>query len=84
MPLASDPNAVDYQYPAYILTLVDEWGSGYAVLLQGFGGPADDGRVRDMLAGLTSQNRVNWSSCRKVDRATEQSAIFEQLPPELP
>lgn len=82
MSLASDPNVVDYKYPTYILNLVDQWGSGYSVLVQGYAGPADDGRIRDMLEGLTSQNRVAWSSCRKLTRSEEASEIFPQLPPE--
>jgi hypothetical protein len=80
MGLDSNSNVVDYKYPRYVLSLIDQWGSGYTVLLQGFGGPADDQRVRDLLAGLEDAHRVDWNNCRKYDRAEEVSEEFPMTP----
>jgi hypothetical protein len=76
MSLDSNGNVVENKYPSFILSLVDQWGSGYQVLIQGYGGPADPDRMRDMVAGLTAQGRVDWGNCYRFDRSTETSVPF--------
>lgn len=80
MGLNSDTNAVDYKYPSYVFSLVDEWGSGYSILVQGYGNQGDDQRMRDLLSHLDSEGRVQWYSCRKINRSEEASEEFPQTP----
>lgn len=82
MGLDSNYNVVENKYPRYVLSLVDPWGSGYQILVQGFGGPADDDRIRDLLAGLDNQHRVDWANCVRYDRADEVSAPLPMTAPQ--